>query len=522
MRTAACITILLAGLSLWGQAPTGQVIGTVRDPAGLAVPEAVVVVTNQNTGQRTEVRSNAAGDYIAPALVPGQYTITVERTGFKQFIRKGVNVSALDNVRVDTVLEVGAVTQTVEVTADAPLVDTRDATVGTLIDDKRLVQLPMNGRDVISLVNLVPGVTRTALSSATSVGDNLEGANINGSRIYSTNMLLDGGSMLYTMRGRSMTPPPPDAVQEIKAITSGVTAEYGTASAVISAVTKSGTNTLHGSLWEYLRNNAFDARRFFDKTTAKLRYNQFGGTIGGPILKNRLFYFGSYQGNRVRREVSSTSALPPTTAERAGNLAASKPAPIDPLTGAAFPNATIPRDRFDAVALKLLDKIPPPNDPGGKLLALVATPTTADMVVGKFDYLVRSRDRISFRYYFDYRRGQDPFPNVQSPASNIPGYSTATQSSDMQTDTVNHVRTWTPALISTSRFSFSRFTYDEGNLVRETMAELGAKNFVNAGGPPRLPQVVINGRFSASPGKDRLRLSTNFDFAQDWACCGGA
>jgi hypothetical protein len=331
-------------------------------------------------------------------------------------------------------------------------------------------------------------------------------------------MQLDGGSMYYAHRGQGLNMPPPDAVEEVKVITAGVTAEYGRGTAVISVVTKSGTNQVHGTAWDYLRNDKLDARRFFDAGKAKLRYNQFGATIGGPILKNRLFFFGSYQGGRIRQDASATSAFPPTAAERTGNFSASNPAPVDPLNGQPFPSRIIPQSRLDPVSLKVLGRVPLPTETAtGRLSALMPAPMTGDNVVGKFDFNRGAQDRISFRYYFDYQRGSNPFPVVTSPGSNIPGYSPSTSSDDIKTFTVNHLHTWSPHLISSSRASFSRFIYDELNSVRETMAELGAKNFVNGGGPPHLPQLIVTARFTVSPSKDNQRNGTGYDFAHDWS-----
>ncbi len=510
------LAILLLAASAPAQAPTGQIFGSVRDPGGLAVPAIRVAVLNELTGQRSEAVTNQEGDYIAAALPPGRYTITAEKEGFKTFVRQGVTVTAFQNVRVDASLEVGAVTQNVVVSGDAPLVDTRTSTLGALVDERRIVGLPLNGRNVVSLMALIPGVTRTAISN--DVSYNQQRVNVNGSRSYATNMQLDGGSMYYAHRGQGLNMPPPDAVEEIKMIGAGVTAEYGRGTAVMSVVTKSGTNKLHGTLWEYLRNDKLDARGFFDAGKAKLRYNQFGGTLSGPIARNRLFYFVSYQGRRIPQQVSANSAFPPTEAERSGNFSASNPAPVDPLNGQPFPNRTIPQSRMDPVALKVLGMVPLPNEPStGRLSALEPAPLRADNVVGKFDFHRTDRDRISFRYYFDYQRGVDPFPNVTSPGSNIPGYSQSGNSDDIKTLTANHMHTWSPNLISTARGSFSRFIYDELNSVRTTMADLGARNFVNGGGPPHLPQLIITGRFVVSPSKDNQRNGTGYDFAHDWS-----
>jgi hypothetical protein len=526
-RQSVLILLILAGLAcagLMAQSPTGTILGTVQDGSGLGVSTAKVIVSSGSTGQRAETVSNDTGDYFVRALNPGQYDIAVEKEGFKRFVRRGVSVTSFQNVRVDAVLELGAISQSVVVVGEAPLVDTRDSTVGTLVDDKRIVDLPLNGRNVLSFTQLVPGVTRTAVTGGADVSFSQQRINVNGGRAYSTNMQLDGGSMFYAHRGQGLNMPPPDAVQEIKVISAGVTAEYGRGTAVVSAVTKSGTNEFHGSAWDYLRNDAIDARRFFDRTKAKLRYNQFGGTLGGPIMRNKLFFFGSYQGVRVKRESSATSAFPPTEAERRGDFTASNPAPLDPAANnQPFPGRIIPISRFDPVAVKLLDKLPLPNDPSGRLSALSPNPTTGDNILGKFDYNLGQADRFSYRFYLDYGRGSTPFPVVVSPGSNIPGYSPGPTSTEVWTNTVNHNRTWSPRLLMSNRFTYTKFIYDEGNEVRQTLADLGAKGFADAGepSPPRLPQIVVNGRFSASPGKDRQRVGPTYDFAHDWAFLKG-
>ncbi|MBS1825647.1 MAG: TonB-dependent receptor [Acidobacteria bacterium] len=521
---SSILLLLCCAISAMAQTPTGQILGVVLDSSGLGVPEARIQVIHDATGQRVETKSNATGDYLVPGVTPGEYTVNAEKEGFKKSVRRGITVTSFQNVRVDLTLEVGAVTQSVVVEGDAPLVDTRTATVGTLVDDKRIVDLPLNGRNILSFASLIPGVTRTSITGASEVSFSQQRININGSRATATNMQLDGGSMYYAHRGQSLNMPPPDAVQEIKVISSGVTAEYGRGSAVIAAVTKAGTNEFHGSAWNFLRNDKLDARRFFDRSKAKLRYNQFGATFGGPILRNKLFFFASYQGIRTRAESSSTSAFPPTAQERAGDFSGSNPAPVDPLNNQAFPGRQIPVSRFDPVAVKFMsEKIPLPNVANGSLAVLSPNNTTGDNLLGRFDWQPRDRDRISYRYFYDFQRGVTAFPVVVSPGSNIPGFD-APSTTDTNTHTVTHTRTWSSNLLSTTRGSWTKFVYDESNFYRKTLTEFGAVNFPDAGepSPPRPPQIVVNGRFSASPGKDRQRQGPTLDFAQDWSLMKGS
>jgi hypothetical protein len=521
MRTV--VLLLAAAAAILAQTPTGQILGVVKDPSGLAVPDAHVLVTNEANGQRIEARSNASGDYLVPSVLSGVYSVSAEKEGFKKAVRQGISVTSFQNVRVDVTLEVGAVTQSVVVTGDAPLVDTRTATVGTLVDDKRIVDLPLNGRNILTFATLIPGVTRASITGASEVSFSQQRVNVNGSRATATNMQLDGGSMYYAHRGQSLNMPPPDAVQEIKVISSGVTAEYGRGSAVIAAVTRAGTNEFHGSAWNFLRNDKLDARRFFDRSKAKLRYNQFGGTVGGPILKSKLFFFGSYQGIRTRMESSSTSAFPPTAQERAGDFSTSNPAPVDPLNNQPFPGRQIPVSYFDPVAVNFMkEKLPLPNMANGSLAVLSPNNTTGDNVLGRFDWQPTDRDRFSYRYFFDFQRGMTAFPVVVSPGSNIPGFE-APSTTDTNTHTVTYTRTFSPTVLATTRGSWTKFVYDESNIYRKTMTDFGATNFPDSGepSPPRPPQIVVNGRFSASPGKDRQRQGPTLDFAQDWVWMRG-
>lgn len=519
-RTEFLVLVILVslcgGFRAAAQSPTGQILGVVLDSSGLPMPGVPIVVAGELTGLLYQAKTNEMGNYLVRGLPSGRFTISAEKEGFKKAVHQGVSVTALQDVRVDFALEVGAVAQSVVVTGEVAEVDTRTSTVGTLVDGQRIVDLPLNGRNVISFSSLVPGVSRTSVANTVSSGQ--QAINVNGNRSYSTNMQLDGGSMYYPMRGQGLNMPPPDAVQEIKFITSGVTAEYGRGTAVFSVVTKSGTNELHGTLWEYLRNDKMDARSFFDKSKAKLRYNQFGATAGGPILKNKFFFFASYQGQRIRQDSSATSAFPPTAAERSGDFSASRPAPVDPLTKLPFPGAQIPRNRFDPVAMKLLDRVPTPNNPAtGGLSVLLATPSTGDNVLGRFDYSVGTSDRISVRYYFDYQRGVTAFPL----GTNITGYSPAANSDEVKSVSATHLHTWSPNLISTLRGSFTQFTYDESNSVRQSLADLGVTNFPNAAGPARLPSITVSGRFVGRPGYDQQRHGSSHDYAMDWAWLNG-
>jgi hypothetical protein len=282
-------------------------------------------------------------------------------------------------------------------------------------------------------------------------------------------------------------------------------------------VTKSGTNQFHGSLYEYLRNDAFDARQFFAQSKAKLRYNQFGGSAGGPVIRDKLFFFGSYQGLRIRREQLIADAFPPTAAERRGDFSGGSVLPIDPISGQPFPGGIIPSNRFDPVAVKLLERIPQPNTAVGNLSAVEPVPVTGNNYLGRMDYNIATTDRLSARYYLNKVSSRVPRPVTSGDSNNVPGYSPSQSADDTTAITITHTRTWSPAVISTTRAAISRFVYLENNLVRTSMMDLGASNFSNGGGGPRLPKLEVAGRFIASPGKDNQRVGSTHDFAQDWS-----
>jgi hypothetical protein len=507
--------LLAAAPSLPAQIPVGQLFGVVRDSSGSVVPNATVTVEQEATGQRFTATTNGTGDFLVRSLAPGPYTATAELQGFRKAIHRGIAVAALQNVRVDFVLEVGPAATVVDVTADTPLVDTRSATVGTLVEDKRITDLPVSGRNMVNFMYLAPGVGNIATANEGRSNYNQQRVNINGNRIQSTNTQLDGAAMYYAHRGQGILMPPPDAVQEVRVISSGMTADYGRGTVVMSAVTKSGTNQLHGSVYEYLRNDALDARGFFDLGKGKLRQNQFGATAGGPVRKDRLFFFISYEGTRIRQNASNTSFFPPTQAERKGDFSASDPAPVDPLNNTLFPNRQIPVSRFDPVAVKLVSRMPVPNLPNGQLAAQMSQPATSDNIVAKFDFSATQRDRLSFRYYLDYGRAWNPYPNNGLPV--YAGSSPTTQ--DPKSFTLNYVRAWSPSIVTIMHGSFTKFIYDELNAVHMGLADLGATNFVDGCSTceNRLPFLLLSGRFEADAARDQERAGPSYDFGQDWS-----
>lgn len=359
------LLIMSAAPALRAQAGSAQLAGMVRDQDGAAVPGAAVTIIHGSTNQTRSFITNVAGLYAAAGLVPGEYEIRVELGGFRPLVRKGVRLETGETARVDLELSIGPVTETVTVTADTPVLQTERATLGHIVDQERIVRLPLNGRTFVSLAALAPGV-------ALPPGSQLP--RINGGRPRVNEYLYDGISVLQPEPGQVAFFPVIDAIQEFKIESNSPPAEFGRFNGgVINLATKSGSNAYHGTAFEFMRHEALNARNFFASTNPvkpQFRRNQFGGVIGGPIRRDRTFFFADYQGQRqtIGRTVISTI---PTVLQRRGiftePIGGGVPVIYDPATGATrspFPNNTIPAERIDPVARALLERYPLPTSGG--------------------------------------------------------------------------------------------------------------------------------------------------------------
>lgn len=494
---------LLTAVCVFAQSTTGEIAGTVTDPTGAAVPGVRITFTNENTGEVKVVESGATGDYLATQLQVGTYQASVQSDGFRTVERPGIALSALQSLRVDFVLELGQVTETVTITSQAPQVDTRSTQIGMTVDDRRIKDLPLNGRNPLDLVRLVPGVQRVSTTIRPSFGQ--QNMNINGGRHFSVNYLLDGGSMSYFHRGQGLILPPPDAVQEFRVSTTGVTAEHGRGFSVISAVTRSGTNEFHGSVWHFLRNDALDARNFFSRTVPKLRFNQFGGTIGGPIARDKSFFQFTYQGQRIREDRLRT-AFPATADERVGNFSGADPI-TDADTGNPFPGNIVPASKLDPVAKFMLDGwVPLPDRPNGSFVTQVSQPSDDNQYLTRIDHNLTDRHKINFRLFYDHNQGADPLRNAD-----FINYGPNPRFNRMQTYTLEDNYLITPTFVNTIRLTYTRFNYQESIPFDDDLADFGATDFNHAGGVVKSrPLVQITNRFRLGPGRHRQRLSQNY------------
>ena len=392
-------TIAALPRPIGAQTTTGAIIGVVRDANGAVVPGATVRARHDGTNAETDVISDAQGLYALRGLAVGRYTLSASLTGFQTFQAPDVVVRVNEEVRLDVSLRVGAVTETVVVSGSSTTVDTNTSTLRTVVDQQRIENLPLNGRNPTQLMTLVAGVlpdTTTSLTSgATYPG--VQPVSSGGARANSTNFVLDGGSNNDHYSNAPNPMPNPDALQEFSVQTNSFSAEYGrNAGAIVNAVTRSGSNRYQGVGFGYLRHHEMNASNFFTpgQTDGLERY-QYGGTLGGPVVHDRTFFFGSYQGTEQKSAPQDRGTLVPTAAMRAGDFSAITRQLRNPFTGEPFPNNQIPVSLFSPVARNLMDSwIPLPNPgPGDSPLTMkYRQPVESDdyQYLGRLDHRLTS------------------------------------------------------------------------------------------------------------------------------------
>ncbi len=411
------------------------------DQQNAAVADTKVEVRNMETGLSRSVQTNERGEYRIDFVPPGNYEIEVARAGFRTFKQSGVTLQVGQFARVDVRLQVGDATATVTVEGSAPLVNTTDATVGQTVNKEQITTLPMVNRSVYSLLNLTPGVQNTG--NAIALGFPAQRTFINGgadATMGSVNYYLDGGSNVSSLRNTGNTPPNPDAVEEFRVDTNNYSAEYGRfGNGVINVITRSGTNGFHGSLFEFLRNTKLNANTFNALIKPPLHRNQFGGSFGGPIIKNKTFFFGTYSGLRQTTTTFLSSAVVPTAAQRAGDFSAITKPIIDPVSGNPFPNNQIPVNRFDPTAANIMNKyVPLSNFNNNILQAQVPSPYNTDEYLAKVDHQVTD-SAAALRQLLHHRGDQFDFARRQHAVVH-PGLQLAPAERQPQLHLVDHAQ----------------------------------------------------------------------------------
>ena len=511
-QVGACFlafSILLAGALRLHAQTTTTLYGTVTDKSGASVPGAQVTATNVGTNQSRVVQSNQEGVYRFDFMPIGAYTVEVTATGFKKFVQKGISLDVSVSARVDASLDIGAMTEQIDVTGAAPLVNTDNAQIGRTVENSEITTMPIVGRNVYSLLNLIPGVESTANSivlgypeQRTMINGGVDGG------LGSVNYFMDGGTNMTGLRNTGNIAPNPDAVEEFRVVTNSYSAEYGRfAGGVVNIITRSGTNEIHGSLFEFFRNNDLNAYEWGALSATPLHRNQYGGSVGGPIRKNKTFFFGTYSGLRQLQSSFLNSAIVPTALERNGDFSQSKVLPVDPLSGALFPGNVIPKNRLDPTAENILAKyVPASNLPGNFWQGTIPNPyNTAEYLI-KVDHSFSDRNRLSGTYF------NTSGHNAQSPGGNVPW---STQNFDWMQQNVNVSDTLSIGANLVNQFwvTYTRNFGGRHSTPEMSLGDLGSSFAVQ--GTPSLPQITVTGYFTLSQAISGPTAGTNFYSTRD-------
>jgi hypothetical protein len=402
-RKFFCI-VLVVSTQVWGQTPTAQISGTVRDSSGLVVTGAEIKVTQTATGLVRSIMSASDGDYVLPTLPIGPYLLEISKPGFDKFVQSGIVLQVGSNPTVDVALKVGSVGEQVVVQADAELLETRSTGVGQVVDSKRVLELPLNGRNPTELIFLA-GLANVAVNATGNVSSVRNyptvAISVAGGIANGVGFQLDGTNHNDPFNNLNYPLPFPDALQEFKVETSALPAHYGIHSAAaVNAVTKSGTNDFHGDLFEFLRNGDLNARNFFAPARDTLKRNQFGGVLGGPVKRDSLFFFVAYQGTLQRSDPGQNTAYVPTPDMLRGDFSTiAGPScnggkAITLAAAQGFANNQLPVSSLNPAALIIQKRLPATTDPCGKVQFGLRSNSDEHMSVVKMDYQINSRHSI--------------------------------------------------------------------------------------------------------------------------------
>ena len=500
---------LLFSLNAFGQGGKASVSGVVTDASGASIAEATITATNVETGFSQTVKSNTSGTYSLLFLPVGEYKLNAQQPGFKTELRTGVTLTADQAATIDFQLTVGQVSEQVSVSADAQILETENASLGQVINERAIEELPLNGRNPASLVLLTPGTvnvleTGAGVKQSYTTFPTETGASSGGGRQGSTYYLLDGAINMDNYHLLAAPFPNPDATQEFRVIGNNFDARYGFApGAVVSIVTKSGTNEWHGNAFEFLRNGVLNARDFFYASRDDLKRNQFGGSLGGPIIKNKLFIFGNYQGTTERRRVAGTTAFVPSDAMRQGDFSSLLTNRgiqlIDPTTQQPFANNYINPARFSPGALTILQSIPQTTDPLGQV--------TVTGFVNQQDYhefTIRGDYNINERHQVSMRSFVNRFS--QPPQSKSLLNSDRSWDSDWQNYAANYTWTISPSIVNNLVGAYTRLNSTSVSGLRDSAGKpICYSLFIEVADPPNSPCSI-----------EELGVGSSFGFGQNF------
>jgi hypothetical protein len=523
------VAILLALTVSPAFAQQGQINGVVTDSTGGVVPGATVTAVEEQTGLSRDTVTGANGLFTFPSLRPTTYEIRAALTGFRTMRRTGIQLQANQNLTVNVTLELGELSETISVAGEAANVDITTATLSEVVDSKRIVELPLNGRDAAKLTTLVAGTVIASVSTETgktipgAIRLSSNGGEASGSSI-SVSFRLDGTSNTDLYEHENLTFPFPEALQEFSIQTSNYSAAQGNSSgAVVNAVTRSGTNTFHGGAFGYVRNKAFNSRNYFAAEPDALDRRQYGGYLGGPVKlpgyngTNRTFFFLGWQGTLLNNKTATTTVFAPTNDQRNGNFAtcgAPCNVPIrDPLTGQPFPGNQIPVSRFDPAAVKLMSHFARVGGTGQHQVSR-ASAMDFNQVILKVDHQLTSKDQLSGRYFIDH------FDNaaIMTPGDLL-SYRTGSPKSRVrsQSGVYSWKRTHTATMLNETHLGFQRMHAGRVTPPTPSLQELGIRLPLYPT-TPNLQSINVEGYFAvgADAPSDFVRNGVEANHRTSW------
>ena len=488
----AALSLLLPAL-LPAQGTAGRIIGRVADASGAVLANVKVTLVNESTNVSRDTRTNAGGDYDFVEVPVGTYRLEFDLSGFKKNLRRGVALDINQVITLNMTMQVGATQEVVDVTSEAPLVETTSTQLGAVVGDRAVSELPLNSRDTYQFLQLQPGVMSTVGSSNTLIygSDSAGAVSVNGGRGRSNNFSVNGGDANDLFVNLPTVQPSPDSIQEFRVLTNTFDAEYGRNSgSVVNVVTKSGSNQIHGNIYEFFRNKVLNARGYFDPTNPQFNQNQFGGTLGGPIKKDRTFFFVSYEGRRIRQGIPSPQVTVPTAQERpsAGQSFSDFSALGSPFGGALanssiltnrsgcqaavtaegggaisdgvayssiFPNNQIPLACMDSTAVDLLQLVPAASSGGNTLVTIPTKAVRGDQFTVKIDHRINDKQNLSIYYYFDDDKTLAPFAFFQLAGADVPGFG-STVADRFQQWNITHTWTLNNSTVNEFHFNYNR------------------------------------------------------------------
>ena len=526
-----CLTAVLCTAAS-AQVTTATITGSVADPNGAFVPGAQITVSNELTGFNRTVTTNDEGIYVVPLLPPGEYTVAAEKSGFSRAVLANITLQVSQVARVNLVMTVGPTSETVLISTEAPLLQTDNSEVGQVIEHQQVTGLPLNGRFFLQLALLTPGVVENAGGTP---AQNLAGTqgpqlSISGNRQDANSYTIDGVSGQDFLYNTLAISPVVDAIQEFKVQSSLSSVQWGgQGGGFVNIVTSSGTNSFHGAAWGYLRNDKLNSRNYFDdpnKPVPPYKQHQYGGAIGGPILKDRTFFFGSYEGLQIRQTLTGLFSVP-TLQMRQGDFSAyaANPAlaaqvPRDPRTGLPFPGNRIPVDRFNNATKILMDKLLPnptdlnPNQLSNNFLGTPLRIVDSNQFSIRGDHRIGQSDSLFARFLYLDRTGTEPFPQQQFVAggTNLPGYGTHL---DAKTKSlaIGYTKAISATTVTDIRFGFNRIS---GGTVAQGLGEdygalTGIQGLTTDPAEIGPPFINVSGFNPFGPGGGNLRFNESFE-----------